>query len=107
MSNPNIATDSPTTFKPGQSGNPKGKKKGTLSMTTKLKEAITKISEGEAEPDDVIIVKKVLEKAKKGDERMINLIWNYIDGKPLQQIDQKVSGDLTINLMQYGDTDTA
>lgn len=103
MSNPNIAKDSPTTFKPGQSGNPKGKKKGTLSMTTKLKEAITKISEGNEEPDDVIIVKKVLEKAKAGDERMINLIWNYIDGKPLQQIENKVTGDLTINLTQYGD----
>jgi len=101
MSNPNIATDSSTTFKKGQSGNPKGKKKGTLSMTTKLKEAITRISEGQEEGDDVLIVKKVIEKAKAGDERMISLIWNYIDGKPRQPIDQKISGEITVKLAKY------
>lgn len=94
-------------FKPNDPRiNRKGRPKGSLSMTTKLKEAITRIAEGESEPDDVLIVKKVLEKAKKGDERMINLIWNYIDGKPRQPIDQNVSGDITVKLMQYGNQDT-
>lgn len=48
MSNPNIARDSSKTFKKGQSGNPKGKKPGTVSLTTAIKKfLISEATDGE------------------------------------------------------------
>ena len=47
-------------FKPGQSGNPAGKKPGTLSKTTMLAQALL---DGEAEE----IMRGVIEDAKRGD----------------------------------------
>lgn len=66
-------------------GNP-GKPVGTRHMTTKIIEAITKVSEDGGTSDDVAIVKKLVEKAKAGDMRGIELILGYVDGKPTQPI---------------------
>lgn len=71
---------------PGYTPNPYGKPKGARHMATLLKEAIEKISEGDEEPADVLIVKKVLQMAKRGDMRAISHIWNRIDGNAPQTI---------------------
>jgi len=90
MSNPNIAKDSPTTFKPGQSGNPAGKPKGTKSFTTKVTEALEKIAEGKDYTYEEALIKSILKKAiVDGDTTMIRMIWNYKDGMPVQ----KIAGD--------------
>jgi hypothetical protein len=44
------------------------------------------VSEGTGESDDVAIVKTLVEKAKGGDMRGIELILGYIDGKPQQNL---------------------
>lgn len=54
-------------FKPGQSGNPSGKKPGTRNKTTLALEALL---EGEAEA----ITRKAIEEAKKGDMTAIKLV---------------------------------
>ncbi len=62
-------------FLPGVSGNPAGKPKGSRHMTTLLEEAIKKVAEDTGEPEDVAIIKKVIEKAKQGDMKAIEHIW--------------------------------
>ncbi len=75
------------TFLPGVSGNPAGKPKGARHMTTIIMDAIVKVSEGESSPEDVLIVRTLLKKAKNGDMRAIEILMHYVDGKPLQAKD--------------------
>src|SRR3990167_10428687 len=78
----------PYQFQPGVSGNPNGRPKGTKSFTTKVKEALEKIGEGNAMPYEEALIKKILHKAiVEGDPQMIKLMWNYIDGMPSQSIE--------------------
>ncbi len=90
-----------TQFKPGQSGNPAGKPKGTLSMRTQIQKILsTEIDEenpitGEKERisvADVLIMKQVL-KAKKGDTRAFEVLKDHIEAKPKQGIDITSAGE--------------
>lgn len=87
----------PTRFKPGAEwrGNANGKPKGSRHFTTLFKEAVTKIAEGEAESDDILIVKKVIAKAKEGDLKAVDMILDRTDGKAEQTIN--LEADVTIN----------
>jgi len=81
----------PQWFKPGQSGNIEGRPKGSLNMTTKVKKALESIyynKNGKEVRADKALIEKILELAiKDGNEKMIKLIWNYLDGLPKQNID--------------------
>jgi hypothetical protein len=77
-------------FLPGVSGNPAGKPKGIKHMTTLVKEALKKM----AETDDgkKVVIEKALSEtivklALEGNTKMIQLIWNYLDGMPNQRIE--------------------
>lgn len=84
-----------TRFKPGVSGNPKGKPKGARHFSTLIREAIQKVAEGDAEPTDILIVKQLAKKAKEGDLKAMDIVFDRVDGKAEQTIN--LDGELTVN----------
>jgi len=66
--------------------NPKGKPKGARHFSTLIREAIQKVAEGEDEPADRLIVKQLVERAKKGDLQAIDRVIDRVDGKAEQTI---------------------
>jgi hypothetical protein len=72
---------------PGVILNPAGKPKGARHMTTLLEEAIKKVADGDAEAADIQIVRKVIEKAKAGEFKHTELIWDRLEGKAPQKIE--------------------
>lgn len=81
---------------PGQRAlNPKGKPKGARHFSTLIREAIQKVAEGDAEPTDILIVKQLAKKAKEGDLRAMDMVFERVDGKAEQTIN--LDGELAIN----------
>ena len=76
-------------YKPGESGNPKGRPKGAgISITTEIKRELERIPEGHKASYLQLLIKQILKKAiLDGDGDMIKQIWNYLDGKPKESID--------------------
>lgn len=56
-------------------------------MTSKIMDAIVKVSEGSDTPEDVLIVRKLLQQAKNGDMQAMKLLFNYVDGMPVQGLE--------------------
>lgn len=83
-------------FLPGVSGNPEGKPKGVRHITTLVKDALVKIGKtenGEGMKYETALVQKIIHKAIiDGDNAMIKLIWNYLDGMPKQTIEMDDKG---------------
>lgn len=82
-----------TSFKKGPDPrrNVTGANKGSRSLTTLAKEALIRIGEGQKEPYDEMLIKRVLNMAiVKGNEQMIKMLWNYVDGLPKEMIDLNV-----------------
>ena len=89
-------------YKPGQSGNLKGKPKGTLSLTTLLKSAIeqdytiivnAKTGEKQTKKFHEWVNLGLLRKAVKGDVRAIEHIYERVDGKVKQELFGKFETD--------------
>ena len=76
---------------PGVSGNPAGKPPGTRHMSTLLEDAIKKVATDRGEPHDILIVRALIEQAKKGDVKAIREVFDRLEGKPVQTIDAKVT----------------
>jgi hypothetical protein len=71
-------------------GHPKlgGKELGSKSFTTKVREALEKIAEGKDYTYEEAFIKSILKKAiVDGDSQIMRLIWNYLDGMPMQKTD--------------------
>lgn len=66
-------------------GNP-GKPKGTRHLSGLLEEAIRRVATDTGTSEDITIVKKVIEKAKEGDMKAIEHIWDRLEGKPMQSL---------------------
>lgn len=78
----------PSWFKPGESGNPHGRPPKGHSITETFKQMLgAKIEIKQA------LVNKTLRLALDGDITAIRLIWNYMDGLPLQATDITTLGE--------------
>jgi len=84
-------TSKPWLWKKGQSGNIMGRPKGK-TMKEYAKEYLERMTDEERD--------EWLEGIEK------HKIWEMSEGKAKQDVDAKVSGDLVINVIKYGNTDT-
>jgi len=69
-------------YKPGQSGNPKGRPPKGYSITDAFKSMFKESPEKKQE-----IVDSIFAKAKRGDPTAQKLVWSYMDGMPQQNVD--------------------
>lgn len=78
-----------TRFKPGESGNPNGRPKGTLNLTNLLRDKLSELAEGDNKYTYAdLLVRKTLAKAiKDGDASLIKYCFDRLDGMPMQQTD--------------------
>lgn len=94
LNNPRLREVSKKTqFKPGVSGNPAGKPKGTRSMGTILREMMSEevsvLENGQQvrKPFADIIIRKLIKKANEGNIQAIREIFDRVDGKVGQEIE--------------------
>ena len=80
--------------------NRNGRPRKGETITDLVKEYLRKeVPDGKKLTYKDLFVKKVLEKAYKGDMQAIKLLWNYIDGMPLQKTEFDIPGNTSINLI--------
>lgn len=73
--------------------NPAGKPKGARHLSTLLLDAIKRVSDDKGTSEDVEIVKALIKKAKDGDTKAIDIVFDRIEGKAPQSIDITTDGD--------------
>lgn len=100
-----IKRDEQGRFIEGQSGNPTGRPRGSISITGQIKRKLDEIPPNEKKTYLEALILKILKKALVDeDQQMIKLIWNYVDGMPVQPVEHSGEGDgeIVIKLIQYG-----
>lgn len=80
-------------FKPGHSGNPKGAKEGTISIIVEIKKQLAKVPQGEQKTNLKLIVAEMMKKGRAGDEKIMRLVLNYVEGMPKQAMDLTSGGE--------------
>lgn len=85
---------------PGSVLNPPGMRQGTRHFSSLFREAIKKIDAQTGDSTDLVIVKAVLNKAKKGDLNAIGIVREEVDG-PLPKPTDAGSGNITFNVIQF------
>ena len=74
-------------WKPGESGNPAGRPPKGYSITEMMKDLLSKKIRGKAggmvDPREAIAI-SIIDKALRGDTAAQKLIWQYMDGMPVQ-----------------------
>lgn len=72
---------------PGNTANPNGRPKGSLSITAEIKKKLEEIPEGQKRTYLELLVSRIIKQAiVDGDQQTIKQIWNYVDGMPRQNI---------------------
>ena len=74
-----------TQFKPGQSGNPAGKKPGTYGITTLLKMLLKEIPENGDKSYAELVAKRLILNAMSGKEKSIGMLLDRSDGKVAEE----------------------
>lgn len=92
-------------FKPGQSGNPSGKKRtDDEAWGRAIRRAVnSKTPEGKAKLKALADV--LVDEAMGGNMVALKEIGDRLDGKPAQAISADVTGGLTINVVKHGSVD--
>ena len=85
-------------FKKGQSGNPKGRPKGSFSLVSMLKRELQKCPEGQDKRTYAkLVIKRYLKEViGEGDSSLLRDIFNRIDGMPSQRQEIKHEGKLSL-----------
>lgn len=78
-------------FKPGQSGNPKGQPRKTPEIEELLAEVL-----GEDGSEAKLIIQALIKKAKKGDVRAAEVVFDRAFGKAKQFIKTDVNGEFIV-----------
>lgn len=86
-------------WKPGQSGNPKGRPK-KKPFAEVLEQMISQ------EPEALeSVVKAALTEASNGNVQAQKMISEILDGKPTQQVEAEVTGNVTLNYQTIYESD--
>lgn len=86
-------------------GHPKvgGKHIGSRHFQTLFNEAVRKVADGNHEADDVLIVKKVINKAKEGNLQAVEIILDRVDGAIPKPQGDAGGEPFVVNLIVYED----
>lgn len=76
---------------PGNTANPHGRPKGSLSVTALIKEKLQEVAKGHKKTYAELLVDEVVKRALKGDNQMVRQIWSYVDGMPKKQLDVDIN----------------
>lgn len=95
-----------TKFKKGQSGNPKGKPLGSLSLTAIIKkklQTVYKIKNPKEKRQAIeLLADRIIENGiVNGSERTQEKIWAYLDGQPRQTVDIGADKDSLEDLTKF------
>ena len=80
-----------TSFKPGQTGNPKGRPKADWTWSGELRKAAEEVQNGISIKEAV--AKSMIRESLKGNVQAFNAIANRMDGMPPQQTDITSAGE--------------
>jgi len=85
-------------WKPGQSGNPKGRPKKRDSLVSLLKEALEEeyLADKKGRTWAEVLTEQLLLKAVNGDMVAQRIIWEYVEGKPKQETE--IPSEIKINV---------
>lgn len=83
----------PWQFKPGQSGNPGGRTKGTISLKEYAKRYLAEMTD-----EEKLEFMKGIDKVD---------IWKLAEGNPKQDNETKLSGEVSVNIVKYNDNPAA
>jgi len=78
-------------FKPGQSGNPSGRRKGTFSLEHILSDLARNTDKKTKKQVGVEVMEILLTKCKEGNLEAIKMLLDRIDGKALQRVQQEIT----------------
>ena len=88
--------DKPWLFKKGQSGNPNGRPTGSVSITAEIKKKLQEIPDGQQKSYLELLINRILKQAVvDGNEQMIKLCWNYLEGLPKEDV--RVTGEVSMH----------
>lgn len=97
--------EKPWLFQKGQSGNPNGRPKGSISLLEILRKELEEIPSGQLEQRRnyaELLIKRMLHKAiNEGDIQAQKLIMNYVEGLPYQPINLGVDREGLAELTQF------
>ena len=80
-------------WKPGESGNDKGKEIGTVSLTAAIKRRLKELSPDQKRTALDWLADNIIQDALEHNNAMRKLIWNYVDGLPQFNADFTSGGE--------------
>ena len=87
-----IERDEKGYFKKGCSGNPNGRPKNKNSLTQLLRAMGDEAGDDGVSNHDAVVA-RVYELARKGEPWAVQLVWDRLEGKAVQQVKQDVTTD--------------